>query len=803
MIAAARAVLFAERLWPALWPSLGIAALYAGLALSGFLSAIPAVLHLLLLFALAGSGGYFLWRDLSSFTPPSLRDAARRIEQDSALSHRPLTEGADLLAAGRGDALAEHLWQLHLMRLLASAQRLRLAPPKSHVAARDPYRLRYAAAAALVLGFALAGADSGRRLIEGLVPNIGSGADRAVLNAWLTPPAYTGLPPQSLNPLQTGIIHAPRGSTLTLRLRGSRAKPWLRLAPAAPGTHDFARIGDDYEARAVLNKDSRVSVRLGMHTYADWHVVLGADVGPAVAFTEPPGVNEQQAVKFAYRASDDYGVVKMEAHIQPVPDATPGLPQAGAAEELIVPPPVPPNGGTTTQTAYRDLTPNAYAGLKVTITLVATDGAGQTGKSAAVTMTLPERVFTKPLAQALIEQRRALALSGLSAVPPVRDVIDALTFAPERFYQDDFGTYLALRTLYSQLTDLRLAEDVKPAMDFLWDIALGLEEGDLSQAANALRDAQAALNDALERGASDEEIDALMQKMREAMSRYLQSMAQNGASTQGPPPPNTVNVTPQDLSDLLSAIQELSRTGARDQARQLLAQLSQMMENMRAARPNQQQSPQAQATNKALQDLSGLMAKQRDLLDRTFRDQQANPNKSKPQQGQQSDGQQSQKNGGDKSPGQNQAAGLSKEQKQLKDELDNIMGGLVKNAIAAPHGLDSAGEAMGKSADDLDKGSLEKSAKSQEEALQSMRDGAQALSQSQMAGDGKSGTSDSDVDPLGRNAGSTGFGGSVKLPQESQLARAREILNELRRRAGERNRPQEELDYLDRLLKRF
>jgi hypothetical protein len=35
------------------------------------------------------------------------------------------------------------------------------------------------------------------------------------------------------------------------------------------------------------------------------------------------------------------------------------------------------------------------------------------------------------------------------------------------------------------------------------------------------------------------------------------------------------------------------------------------------------------------------------------------------------------------------------------------------------------------------------------------------------------------------------------------LQRARDILNELRKRAGEQKRPKEELDYIDRLLKQF
>ena len=43
----------------------------------------------------------------------------------------------------------------------------------------------------------------------------------------------------------------------------------------------------------------------------------------------------------------------------------------------------------------------------------------------------------------------------------------------------------------------------------------------------------------------------------------------------------------------------------------------------------------------------------------------------------------------------------------------------------------------------------------------------------------------------------------MKVPTQSELQRAREHPEELRRRAGERGRPQQELDYIDRLLKQF
>ena len=60
-------------------------------------------------------------------------------------------------------------------------------------------------------------------------------------------------------------------------------------------------------------------------------------------------------------------------------------------------------------------------------------------------------------------------------------------------------------------------------------------------------------------------------------------------------------------------------------------------------------------------------------------------------------------------------------------------------------------------------------------------------------------------DPLGRPLPGSGTldGEEVKIPAEADMQRARQILEELRRRAGEQNRPKAERDYIDRLLDRF
>jgi hypothetical protein len=62
-----------------------------------------------------------------------------------------------------------------------------------------------------------------------------------------------------------------------------------------------------------------------------------------------------------------------------------------------------------------------------------------------------------------------------------------------------------------------------------------------------------------------------------------------------------------------------------------------------------------------------------------------------------------------------------------------------------------------------------------------------------------------DTDPLGRPLRGRDYGddATVKVPGEIDVQRARRIIEELRKRFGDFARPQEELDYIERLLKSY
>lgn len=775
-VALARAAVLWERVWPKAWPALGIAGLFIALALLNVFPRLPVALHALLIIATLSGIGYFLYRNFERFRAPDWRDGARRLERDSSLQHRPITERDDTMAVGAGDALAEGLWRAHMRALLARHDRLKFVIPHASLAMHDPYYLRYALLALLAIGVFVAGSDAGRR-IKGAF-SLGQAAPVATLDAWIDPPAYTGEPPLYLpRGVSTKTIAVPVGSVLALRVHGGRTTPQLTLAPRPSHAPSFSGRGEDYAVNGKIGRDENVSVIAGGATLGSWRIKSVADEPPSITFAQPPSRTQRDAVKFAFTAGDDYGVTSVRALIVPAKKAK------GQQRTLAVDLPLSASGKTLSQTVYRDLTADPYAGLDVNITLEAKDAVGNVGRSQPVRFNLPARIFTNPLARALVEQRQNLTLEGPSARNKVALALDALTIAPDAFFQNQSGIYLGIRAAYWSLRNGKGPQSISRAQDLLWQTALALERGGLSSAAEELRRLQQMISQALASGAPQDVIDSLLQRYQQALNRYLRMLAQNPPPANAPVPKDAKVLNPNDLQTMLKAIQQLAQSGAREQAQQLLSMLQNMLENlhMTAGKGGNGGSQQDKALSDAMKGLGDLMGKQRNLLDKTFREQQGNPDP---------------KAGGPK--------GLSQQQGDLRQQLDKLLQGLGSKAGKGSKNLGEAGKQMGDAQGKLGDRALDDATQSERNALDEMRKGAGELAKNLMQQNGKEGDNGSE-DPLGRENGGNGpsFGDETKLPDKSQMERARTILKELRRRAEERGRPQEELDYIDRLLKQF
>ena len=185
LIALARGAVGWERIWPALWPASAIVGLFLAASLFNLFEPLSWPMHALVLAACISAIGVLLYIELRHLRLPSWDDGARRLERDSRLEHRPISEANDRIAAGAGDSWAEELWRAHIRSRLARALKLRVAFPASGLARKDPRALRFVVLLLLIAGFVFAGRSALERLMAGFLSQ-GTG-NGATIDAWIDP----------------------------------------------------------------------------------------------------------------------------------------------------------------------------------------------------------------------------------------------------------------------------------------------------------------------------------------------------------------------------------------------------------------------------------------------------------------------------------------------------------------------------------------------------------------------------------------------------------------------------------------
>ena len=275
----------------------------------------------------------------------------------------------------------------------------------------------------------------------------------------------------------------------------------------------------------------------------------------------------------------------------------------------------------------------------------------------------------------------------------------------------------------------------------LWALAVTIEDGNITDVDKALRAAQDALKQALERGASDEEIKKLTQDLRQALDNYMRQLAEqfrnNPQQLARPLDQNTKILRQQDLNNMIDRMERLSRQGDKEGAQALLDQLQQMLENLQMAQPNQGDSDMEQALN----ELDDMIRKQQQLRDKTFK--QGQDSRRDRMRG---------KQGNDQSMGD-----LQQDQQGLRDRLKKLQQELAKRGMGqqgqkgqkgdqdqqgADQGdddgdsLGDADNAMGDAGSKLGEGNADGATDAQGKAVEALRKGAQKLAEAMQQGDG-------------------------------------------------------------------
>ncbi len=838
-----------ERLWPLVLPLILLAALFASLSWLGLFALMPRWLHLgvLGLFALAALVALYL---PFRFRLPDEDAITARIEDVNGLIHEPLAVQTGQMATGSNDPFAVALWQEHKRRMAERLKNLQSGVPRPHIPERDPFALRAIVALLFVTASAYSLSPNSGRIADAFHIRAGNATAVARVDAWVTPPQYTGRAPVflSTNADEGNVekpITVPQGSIVNIRVIGGSSER-LTATDATGHRREVQPIapkeGEDATAEQQTNVDGSRNFRYDLQqdetlnlsgNDLSWTFAVTPDNAPTIRFTKEPGRALNGTLQLSYEISDDYGATKAYGEVVPL--------DIDHEEEETAPlydaPELPlalPRRGSKEATTSKDLTQHPWAGQKVALTLVATDAAGKFGRSETKIITLPERPFSNPLAKAVAEQRRILALDATQR-DHVRDMLSALMLRPEETIKNN-AHYLGLVTIRTRLKLATSDDSLRDTADYMWQVALGIEDGNLSAAERRLRQAQEALRNALQNGASQEEIEKLTAELREAMQQFLREFAQrqqqNPNARNQPMDPNARMLTDKDLQRMMDQIENLARQGSRDQAEQLLSQLQDLMNNLQMgqqAQPGQQGQGQGQANQmqQQMNKLGDLMRRQQQMMNETFKlDQQMQQQQYGSGEGEYGDDQLPGDNGpmgqGESQQGQGQGGQsgdtpsdlaeamrkLQQQQQALQDELKKFNEDLKGMGIDPNHDFSDAGKSMGNAADALGRNEGSEAGDQQGSALEALRRGGRDMMQKMQQamgqdGQGQSGRNGQNGrDPLGRQQGNNGpsDGDGVKIPGEIDIQRAREILDEIRRKLGDALTPQMEKEYLQRLL---
>lgn len=722
---------------------------------------------------------------------PKLAHAIKRL--DETLKGRPLFSLLDRPADG--DPI---LWALEQARLAKVTKSLRPHFGKFQISDLDPYGLRLIALLVFLCGVIWGTPRLGMRsppdIAKGAVAQSGPNWE-----GWIIPPEFTGKPPIYLpDVLEDERIPVFKGSVIELRSYNEDTA-WLE--------HDVsdAPVIDGLIQRVTVEQSGKLSVL--NKPIKSWTITLEQDQPPTVQITGNFTSEFFGNSELPYAAQDDFGVVEGRLLVEldeatldrihglkVVPDQPPkieaalSMPLRGSRQDFA-------------DVASNDFSKSVLAHMPVRVGIEVSDGAGNVSWSEPLFTTLPARRFFDPLAASIIEIRRDIMWSAQNDKRALR-MMRAILYRPRSEFRRETH-YLLLKNIADRWdTSLMMGindKSQKTFADDLWSLAIAIEEGDVDDALERMREAQERLSEAIKNGATPEEIAKLMQDLKAANENYIRQLRQQAERDMAELTPEERSVieqddmvmSDQDLQEMLDRIQELMDEGRMAEAMQALDEFQKMIENMQIAQS--QKGDGGKSPGETMEDLSQTLREQQELSDRSFEQLQ------------------NQFNG---EPSDNGDA-LGQQQRELQNQLREQRGKLPqldgKAARDAQRSLRQSEEAMNEAGEALENGDFQSALDKQAEAMDSLRDGIrnfdQAMSENSEQGQGASqqNAGGERSDPLGRSQGVGGQDGNSDTSTGTAEAEAKnsEIMDEIRRRSGDLERSEKERSYLKRLLDRF
>jgi hypothetical protein len=302
-----------------------------------------------------------------------------------------------------------------------------------------------------------------------------------------------------------------------------------------------------------------------------WTFAVTPDTPPTIRFSDEPKRAVNGALELHYEIKDDYGAARRR-RTRPRRTA-----KAGSAPPLYDAPELPLALPRRNAQSRQDHPRPDRARLGRRTGQAHLTGEGrcrQEARSETKTFRLPERTFTNPLAARWSRMRRILASTPTTR----REVLE-----PDRRHHAAARGHVPVTCPLSRHHERPHAAEIMAAATnncaasstisgrSRWHRGRRTVGGRKAAAAGA----GDALKQALENGASDEEIEKLMKELREAMNEFCA----NSPSAPARPEPRRsyaagrTGMRQSDLERMLDQIENMAKSGNREQAQDMLSQL--------------------------------------------------------------------------------------------------------------------------------------------------------------------------------------------------------------------------------------
>lgn len=781
---------------------------------------------------------WFFWRDGRRFHFPKRREIDKRLEINSQLDHRPLTALHDKLA-NPDEQEARTLWSRSKSRALATVYKLKAPWPRPLLATQDPLALRVLAVLVVVIGIIVAGPAWRERIHLGFNPFYGSmehKVDKSIM-VWITEPAYTGQGQIILEGRGTHdkVIAVPDESQIKIQATRGIGSPYVVIGDQRM---DMKRADEknwslEFPFTAAYKDAERIEIRQMGFERASVPVEFVPDQPPSIALIEEPKTIDKGQMQLSLKVKDDYSVNDLIMHMR-LDDTMKDEPLGADIQDTraVV---SPPDTEMELKPVY-DLAWHPWAGLPVVIDLSAVDHKKQTAKLPPLHVTLPERTFQNPTARKLIGMRKRLIRTPEAAAGNIAKELFDIMVAPAS-YNGHPIVFLSLKTMSARLVYDPSITSIREIIAQLWDTAIQIEDGNLAIAARDMRNAQRNLEKTLNNpNATQEEINRALDEFREAMANYFQEMISemqkqmaDGQTMEVPPEMLAGVLNPDDLQNFLDELTAQAMAGNKDAARELLSKLQQMMDSMSPGNGKMEMPKDMKFKMMAVSELQKLIEKQEELLTQTQKQAEGMNEAPRPQSYGETlpvDPETMKSLFGDdalppptpKVPAVPLTPGIdTTKNKDEQEALRFVLGKLMQDADEElgeiPANMGKAELEMRGSSTQLGENRPDLSVPRQEEAIRYLKESMDQMSE-QLAQQLKQmmalsmGGGSPRLDPLGRPM-DDGDGPSwlpssrVKIPDEAERKKVREILDTLRRRSGEMQRPDYELEYFRRLMQQF